>query len=117
MQRARADLERQRNEAEAYANDIIPRARGEAEQLIQEASAYREQTVRGAEGDAERFLAIYREYKLAPAVTTRRMYLETMETVFAGMNKVIIDSDAGGSGVVPYLPLNELTRSTSGGAN
>ncbi len=117
VQRARADLERQRNEAEAYANDIIPRARGEAEQLIQEASAYREQTVRGAEGDAERFLAIYREYKLAPAVTTRRMYLETMETVFAGMNKVIIDSDAGGSGVVPYLPLNELTRSTSGGAN
>ncbi len=115
VQRARADLERQRNEAEAYANDIIPRARGEAEQMIQEASAYREQIVRAAEGDARRFLFIFNEYNAAPKITARRMYLETMENVLGGMQKVIIDPSVGGEGgVVPYLPLNELTRGGAG---
>lgn len=113
VQRARADLERQRNEAEAYANDIIPRARGEAEQMRQEAEGYKEQVVRTAEGEAARFISIYNEYKLAPEVTRRRIYLETLERVFGPMNKIIIDSDASGTqGVVPYLPLNELTRRT-----
>lgn len=111
VQRARQDRQRLRNEAEAYRNDIIPRARGEAERLSQEAQAYREQVVARAEGDAQRFLAVLESYRLAPEVTANRFYLETMEEVFSGVNKVIIDQDAGGGqGVVPYLPLNELQR-------
>ena len=109
VQRARADLERLRNEAEGYENDIIPRARGEAERMIQEASGYREQVIAEAEGDADRFLSIYREYALAKNVTAQRIYLETMQEVLAGMNKVIIDNQ-GGPGVVPYLPLPELRK-------
>ena len=109
VQRARADLERQRNEAEGYANDIIPRARGDAERLIQEAQGYREQVIAEAEGDAARFLSIYREYAQAKEVTAKRIYLETMQEVFAGMTKVIVDS-ADGQGVVPYLPLPELRK-------
>ena len=115
VQRARADLERQRNEAEAYANDIIPRARGESAQVLQEAEAYRQETVAKAEGDAARFLSVYREYARAKEVTTRRIYLETMESVLKDMNKVIIDSRASGSGVVPYLPLPEIRKRTGGG--
>lgn len=112
VQRARADLDRQRNEAEAYANDVLPRARGDAERLKQEAEAYREQVVRAAEGDANRFNAIYQEYSQAREVTARRLYLEAMERVLGGMNKVIIDPNVSksGGGVVPYLPLNDLQR-------
>ena len=113
VQAARADQERLRNVAEAYANTVIPEARGEAEQISQAASAYREQTIAEAEGQANRFLAIYNEYRNAKDVTRRRMFLETMERVFGDMNKVIIDDKASGSGVVPYLPLNELNRSSS----
>ena len=112
VQRARADRERARNEAEAYRNDIIPRARGEAERLIQEASAYREEVVSLAQGDAERFLKVYDAFLQAKDVTAKRMYLETMEEILRGTQKVIIDGDAqGGQGVVPYLPLNQLRSS------
>jgi membrane protease subunit HflK len=110
VQRARQDRERLRNEAEAYRNDIIPRARGEAEQLIQQASAYREQVVNLAQGDAQRFAQVLDAYTKSPEVTARRMYLETMQEVLGGANKIIIDQPRGGSGVVPFLPLNELTR-------
>ena len=113
VQRARADLERQRNEAEGYANDIIPRARGEAEQMIQKAEAYKQEVVARAEGDANRFLAVYREFAQAKDVTTKRIYLETMEEVLRGMNKVIIDGKSG-SGVVPYLPLPEIQKRAGG---
>ncbi len=109
VQRARADLERQRNEAEGYANDIIPRARGEAEQLIQEAEAYREEVVARAEGETKRFLEVYKEFAQARDVTTKRIYLETMEKVLQGVTKVVVDNK-GGSGVVPYLPLPELRK-------
>jgi membrane protease subunit HflK len=106
VQRARADEERIRNEAQAYANDIL---RGEAEKIIQEANAYKEQIVNKAEGEAQRFLEVYESYKIAKDITKQRVYLETMEEVFRGMNKIIIDSSAsGGSGVVPYLPLPEI---------
>ena len=111
VQRARADLERQRNEAESYANDILPRARGEAEQLFQQAEAYRQEVVARAEGDANRFLAVYKEFDRARDVTTRRIYLETMEGVLSGINKIVIDRNSG-SGVVPYLPLPELQKRT-----
>lgn len=111
VQRAAADLERLRNEAEAYRNDILPRARGEAEKVIQAANAYKEQIVNKAEGEAQRYSAIYASYQAAKDVTKQRMYLETLEEVFAGTTKVIIDPSAkGGSGVVPYLPLPEIQK-------
>jgi len=108
VQAARADMERSKNEAEAYQNDVIPRARGDAAKILQEAEAYKKKVVALAEGEASRFLAIYNEYKNAKQVTQERMYLETMEKVLADIDKVIIDRKAGG--VVPYLPLPELTK-------
>jgi len=109
VQAARADMERSKNEAEAYANDVIPRARGEAEKILQAAEAYKKEVVAKAEGEASRFIAIYNEYKNAKSVTQERMYLETMEKVLADIDKVIIEKNAG-SGVVPYLPLPELKK-------
>ena len=109
VQAARADRERSKNEAEAYANDVIPRARGDAEKVLQEAEAYKKEVVATAEGEASRFLSIYNEYKLAKQVTQERMYFETMEKVLADIDKVIIDKNSG-SGVVPYLPLPELKK-------
>jgi len=108
VQAARADMERAKNEAQAYQNDVIPRARGEAAKILQEAEAYKKQVVAEAEGEASRFLSIYNEYAKAKVVTQERMYLETMEKVLADIDKVIIDRKAGG--VVPYLPLPELTK-------
>ena len=107
VQAAKADKERAQNEAEAYANDVIPRARGEAAQVLQQAEAYKREVVALAEGEASRFLSIYNEYRKAKTVTQERMYLETMEKVMADINKIIIDKESG-SGVVPYLPLPEL---------
>ncbi len=109
VQAARADMERQRNEAEAYANDIIPRARGEAEQILQSAEGYRQKVIADSEGKAARFLSIQTEYAKAPQVTKKRIFYETMEDVFSDMDKVIIDK-AGGDSVVPYLPLPELSK-------
>jgi len=109
VQAAKADKERQQNEAQAYANDVIPRARGEAAKIIQEAEAYKKEVVAQAEGEASRFIAIYNEYAKAKTVTQERMYLETMEKVLSGVNKIIIDKQSG-SGVVPYLPLPELKK-------
>ena len=111
VQRARADLERLRNEAEAYRNDILPRARGEAEKMIQDANAYREEITNRAKGEAERFIKVLQSYRASKDITTQRIYLETLEEVFRGMNKIIIDSSAqGGTGVVPYLPLPEIQK-------
>lgn len=109
VQRAEADQQRSRNEAARYSNEVIPRAQGEAETLIQQAEAYRAQTVARAEGDAARFLSVYNEYVAAKDVTRKRIYLETMEEILAGMDKIIVDGK-NGSGVVPYLPLNELKK-------
>ncbi len=111
VQAARADMVRSKNEAEAYANDVIPRARGDAAKILQEAEAYKKQVVAAAEGEASRFVAIYNEYAKAKQVTQERMYLETMEKVLADIDKVIIDRKAGG--VVPYLPLPELSKKGS----
>lgn len=110
VQRAQADRERAQNEAEAFANDIIPRARGEAERLLQEAQAYRQTVTARATGEAERFKSVLAEYTKAQDITVRRIYLETMEQVLKGVNKVIIDGNQGGNGVVPYLPLPDLDR-------
>ncbi|MEP2830532.1 FtsH protease activity modulator HflK [Parvibaculum sp.] len=114
VQAARADQERLRNQAETYANTVIPRARGEAAKITQAAEAYREQIVAEAEGDAKRFLSIYNEYRKAEDVTRRRIYLETMQEVFADLNKIVVTNGAGGQNVLPYLPLNELKPKASG---
>src|SRR5436190_21945644 len=113
VQAARIDAERAQNEAETYANRVVPEARGRVAQITQAAEAYREQTVAEATGQASRFLKIYDQYKNAPEVTRQRMYLETMERLFGGTDKIIVDSSkAGGTGVVPTLPLNELRPQT-----
>jgi membrane protease subunit HflK len=117
VQAARADLERLVNEAQTYANRVVPEARGNVAKIIQAAEGYRQQAVAEATGQTARFLSIYEEYKKAPDVTRQRMYLETMERIFGDTEKVIIDSNTGASGVVPYLPLKELgtTPQRSGG--
>ena len=112
VQAARADLERAQNEAQTYANRVIPEARGRAAQIQQAAEAYRAQTVAEAKGQTSRFIQIYDQYKIAPQVTRQRMYLETMERLFSGTDKILIDpgNNQYGAGVVPVLPLNELLR-------
>lgn len=109
VQAARADAERLQNEAQAYANRVVPEARGEAARITQGAQGYKERAIIEARGQASRFLSVLTEYQKAPDVTRERLYLETMERVFDGMDKVIIDQSAAGSqGVVPYLPLGAL---------
>jgi membrane protease subunit HflK len=110
VQAARADQERLQNEADAYANRVVPEARGDAQRILQGGEAYKEQAVAEADGRTDRFLKIYEEYAKAPDVTRKRMFLETMERVLGSTDKIIIDQGAQGSGVVPYLPLNELNR-------
>jgi modulator of FtsH protease HflK len=109
VQAARADLERVQNEAQTYANRVVPEARGKAAQIIQSAEAYREQTVAEAKGQTSRFLQVFEQYKKAPDITRQRMYLETMERLFGGTDKIIVDQGAS-AGIVPYLPLDQLTR-------
>jgi membrane protease subunit HflK len=104
---AQQDLDRLRNEAEAYANRVVPEARGDAARILQEAEAYREQTVNEARGQTSRYTQVYQQYVNAPQVTRERLYLETMERVLGGMNKIIVDQN-GTQGVVPYLPLQGL---------
>ena len=116
VQAARADRERLQNEATTYANRIVPEARGDAERILQAAEGYKQQTVAEANGQAARFLKVYEEYKKSPEVTRKRMYLETMERVMAGTDKIILDSK-GGQAVVPYLPLDQLTAKKPAGGN
>ncbi|MDA5193490.1 FtsH protease activity modulator HflK [Govanella unica] len=109
VQAAQADKERLQNEAEAYQNDVIPRARGEVTKLTQDAEAYRAQIVARAQGEASRFSAVLVAYQQAKDVTKQRIYLETMEEILKGMNKIVVDKKAG-NGVQPYMPLPELTK-------
>lgn len=112
VQRARQDKERLVNEANSYLNKIVPNARGEAAKIVQEATAYKEQVVKQAEGVAQNFTDVYLSYKEAKDVTRRRIYLETLREVLEGPNKIILDDTGSGQGVVPYLPLNEIKKST-----
>jgi membrane protease subunit HflK len=114
VQTAGQEKETRRNQAEAYQNNIIPTARGQAQQIIQGAEAYKQKVIADAQGESARFLSVYEQYKKAPDVTRRRMYLETMEKVLGGMNKVLVDRSA--QGVVPYLPLSELKGMAGQGA-
>lgn len=108
VQSAKQDAEDVQNRARAYREDILPKARGQAIQLIQNAEAYKQSTVARSTGDAERFNSIYESYLKGQDVTKKRIYLETMEDVLGNAQKIIIDNKGGKSGVVPYLPLNEL---------
>ncbi len=112
VQSAKQDAEDVQNRARAYREDILPKARGAAIQLIQNAEAYKESTVAKSTGDAERFNSVYESYLTGKDVTKKRIYIETMEEVLKGANKIILDSNGKSGGVVPYLPLNELQSKT-----
>ena len=114
MQAAKADRARKINEAQGFANAIVPEARGQAAKILEEAQAYKEQKIAEAEGEKSRYSAIVNEWRTSKEVTSRRLYLETMEEVMRDMNKIIIEDGEGGQGVVPYLPLNELTNRKQG---
>ncbi len=107
---AEQDKDRYQRTADAYRNKLIPEARGEAQRMIESAEAYKARVVKEADGEAQRFTKIYAEYKKAPDVTRTRLFLETMERVMGGMDKIILDNKGGGSGVVPYLPLDGLAK-------
>ncbi len=113
VQAARADQERARNEANSYANRVVPEAQGEAVRIRRDSEAYRAQTVAEADGEATRFASIYAEYRGAQGVTRQRIFLETLEKVLAGTNKVIIENNGNSNGVVPYLPLDQLNKRSS----
>lgn len=118
VQRAEQDEDRFVEEANRYSNRILGAARGEAAQITEDAAAYKNRVVEEAKGEAQRFISVYDQYKLAPEVTRKRLFLETMEGVLKSSNKVILDQDGGGSGVVPYLPLPEIQkRATQSGAS
>jgi len=116
VQAARADQERLQNEADAYANKIVPEARGDAQRILQTAEGYKQRVVNESKGDTSRFLQVYDQYKNAPDVTRKRMFLETMERVLGGTDKIILDSRSG-QGVVPYLPLDMLKPKSGQGGN
>ena len=111
VQRANADRERARNEAESYRNDIIPRARGEAERMVQEAEGFRESQVARARGEAQRFLSVLSAYQVAQDVTLRRLYIETMEEIFRRNPKIVVDSTL--QGIVPLLNLGDPGRAAA----
>jgi membrane protease subunit HflK len=118
VQAAEQERDRLEKQADAYANRIVAEARGEAAQVLEEAEGYRARVVNEATGEASRFTAVLAEYEKAPEVTRKRLYLETMEEVLGRVDKIILDENGGGGqGVVPYLPLNELRKSTTGGNN
>ncbi|WP_434286406.1 FtsH protease activity modulator HflK [Celeribacter sp. SCSIO 80788] len=114
VQAAEQERDRLERQADAYANRVLAGARGTAAQIVEEAEGYRAQVVNAAEGEASRFTAVLEEYKNAPEVTRKRLYLEALEEVYGGMDKIILDEGGNGQGVVPYLPLNELKKSTEG---
>jgi membrane protease subunit HflK len=111
--KAREDEQRLKNEAEAYSNDVLPKARGRAARLIEEANAYKEQVIAEAEGETSRFLSVLEQYRKAPVVTRKRLYLDAIESVLHRSSKVVVDTQ--GSNNLLYLPLDKLMERSSGG--
>ena len=109
--KAGQDRERQKNEGQAYANDVIPRAKGAAARLMQEAEGYRQRVIASAEGDASRFQQVLKEYEKAPAVTRERMYIDMMQQILTNTSKVMVDQKSGSN--LLYLPLDKLIQSTA----
>ena len=112
---AREDAARMKNEALAYSNDVVPRARGNAARLVQEAEAYKAKVMAEAEGDATRFKQVLKEYNKSPRVTRERLYLETMEEIYAKSKKVVVDVKGGNS--MFYLPLDQIVKQQKSGSN
>ncbi len=108
VQRAQQDQQKYQEDARNYANTLLGNARGQAAKIREDAAAYKSRVVQEAEGEAQRFISVYNQYAKAPEVTRRRLYLETMEQVLGGANKVVVEPGTTGSGIVPYLPLPEL---------
>lgn len=106
--KAREDEQRVINEAQAYANEVLPRARGAAARILEEAAAYKDQVVARAEGETSRFEQLLTEYSKAPEITRQRLYIEALESMLANTNKVLIDTDQGDSNNLLYLPLDRL---------
>lgn len=109
VQRAKADMERKRNEAEFYSNSIIPVARGQAKKIVQDAEAYKSKVIAGIDGETSRFDLVYNEYRSAPDITRNRLYLDMMQAILEPAQKLIVDG-AKNQGVLPYLPLPELKQ-------
>ena len=109
MIRAREDEQREKNQAEAYANGVIPEARGQAQRIIEEASGYRDAVVSRAEGEAARFKLLLAEYRKAPQVTRERLYLETMQEIYGNTSKVLVAGDKGQNNLL-YLPLDKMVQ-------
>ncbi len=116
VQRAEQDEDKMIEQANQYANKVRGQANGEAAKIREDAAAYKNQTVKEAEGEAARFLSVYEQYKKAPDITRKRLYLETMEKVLQNSKKVITDNQPGNNGVLPLLPLNDLAKPTDKGA-
>ena len=114
--KAREDEVRFRNEADAYANQVVPEARGQAQRLLEEAAGYKQRVVSQAQGEASRFNALYAEYQAAPEVTRERIYIDTLESVMSSSTKIMIDDKGGGNNLL-YLPLDKLMESQSGRTN
>ncbi len=110
VQTAKADKEKEINQAQSYANDVIPRARGASAKMKEEAEAYAQEVISRAEGEAGRFMSVYKQYSNSKQVTRKRIYLETMEKIYRDTDKILLDSNAAKSGVLPYLPLNEINK-------
>ena len=110
--RAKQDLERQKNEGQAYYNDVVPKARGTAARLLEEAEGYRQRVIANAEGEASRFKSVVVEYNKAPAVTRDRLYLDTMQQILTSTTKIMVDSKAGSQ--MLYLPLDKIMQMTTG---
>ena len=117
VQRAEQDEDRFVEESNQYSNQKLGQARGESAQIREDAAAYKNRIVQEAQGEAQRFVSVYDEYAKAPDVTRKRLFLETMEKVLKGSNKVIVEQGQNGQGVVPYLPLPELQRRATEGNN
>jgi len=113
VQRASNDAQSMVNDSYAYKNKVVQGAQGQAVQIVREAEAYRAEKVAIAQGDAQRFLSVYEQYKANPAVTERRLYLESMQTILGGMNKVLVDPSGQQPGAIPYLPLDQLLKNQS----
>ena len=113
--RAREDEQRERNQAETYANGIVPEARGQAQRILEEASGYRDEVVARAEGEADRFTKLVAEYRKAPEVTRERLYLDTLQEVYSNTSKVLVTGDKGQNNLL-YLPLDKMVNASSGSA-
>jgi membrane protease subunit HflK len=114
--RAREDEQRARNQAESYANGVIPEARGQAQRIIEDANGYRDEVVSRAKGEADRFTKLVAEYRKAPEVTRERLYLDTMQEVFSNTSKVLVTGEKGQNNLL-YLPLDKMVEGSRSGAS